>query len=67
MESLTKEIKAESNICIGTKYSDDDYKKAISIGSRLNNNYASCYAIPIGTKYESKGHNGMHESHISKK
>lgn len=63
---MDKEIKAESNICIGANYSVDDYKKAISIGSRLNNNYASCYAIPISTpKSERKGHNGMHESHIN--
>ena len=58
-------IKQEVKICIGV----DDYKRAIEIGKASNNNYASCYAIPIETpkSIERKGHNGPHQSHISKK
>jgi hypothetical protein len=65
---MDKEIKQDLKICINTKLSVDDYKQAIGIGRASNNNYASCYAVPISTpKSERKGHNGMHESHISKK
>lgn len=62
-------IKQEPKFCIGTSLSVEDYKRAIDIGMRSNNNYASSYAIPIGTpkSIERKGHNGAHQSHISKK
>ena len=57
-----EEIKQETKLCINTNITVDDYKRAIGAQS---NNYASSYAIPIGTpKAERKGHNGPHESHI---
>ena len=61
-----EEIKQELKICISTNYSIDDHKRAIGAQS---NNYACSYAIPIGTpkSIERKGHNGPHQSHISKK
>ena len=59
-----------SKICIAGNYPvDEDLKKAIEIGMKSSNNYASCYAIPISTPVsvklkERKGHNGAHPSHF---
>ena len=47
----------------------------LDVGTKHNNNYASCYAIPISTprntfgksiakEDSNKGHNGPHQSHF---
>ena len=67
-----EEIKEDKKLCINTNFTIDDYSLSRGISKTCNNNYASSYAIPISPistpkPIERKGHNGMHESHISSK
>jgi hypothetical protein len=45
---------------------EKEKKYGLDIGTKHNNNYASCYAIPISTPrpVDKKGHNGPHQSHF---
>ena len=67
MESFSKKPTVSSIKQI-TQIKGYEKEYGLDVGSKHNNNYSSCYAIPIGTPkpIEKKGHNGCHESHIKK-
>lgn len=60
-QSTFQKVEANSDALFG-----NTFPKGI-VGTKHNNNYASCYAIPISTPRpaDKKGHNGPHQSHYT--
>lgn len=62
--STFQKVEANSDALFGNTF-PKGIEYGLDVGSKSNNNYASCYAIPISTpnQIENKGHNGPHPSH----